>query len=483
MSKNIDYSMYLVTDRDILKGRDLNKAVEESILGGTTVVQLREKHINDEEFLKIAIELKKVTDKYKIPFIINDNVNVAKLVDADGVHIGQSDDNLAHAREVLGPNKIIGVSVGTIEEAIKAEKGGADYLGIGTIFFTATKDDINVPLELDGLSEIVRSIEIPNVAIGGIHLDNVEDVMRTGTDGVAIISEILGREDIRKASENLLTKIKKGAREMEKNLLGTVVEKVREKQPIVFHITNTVTINDCANITLAMGASPLMSFCEEELEDILSFSSSLVINIGTMDKPMRDMVVKAGQIANRLGKPVILDPVGVGASAMRKNLVEDLIKNVKFAVIKGNMAEIKSIAGMKNDSNRGVDSVEELENADEIAKDLALRLNTVIALTGKQDIVTDGEKVAKINNGTPILGKVTGTGCMSASLVGSTCGATDNYFVGATTAIAIMGISGEIAESGLIKGQGNASLRVGIIDSVYNMNEEIFNSREKIELL
>ncbi|MDP0489403.1 MAG: thiamine phosphate synthase [Fusobacterium sp. JB019] len=206
--KDIDYSMYLVTDRDILSGRDLNKAVEESILGGTTIVQLREKHISDEEFLKIARELKKITDKYNIPFIINDNIEIAKLVDATGVHIGQSDNDLKYARKILGQDKIIGVSVGNIEEARLAEEGGADYVGIGTIFFTTTKDDINKPLEIIGLKKIVDYINIPNVAIGGIHLNNIKEVMKTGTDGVAIISEILGKKDIKKASEVLLSYIK-----------------------------------------------------------------------------------------------------------------------------------------------------------------------------------------------------------------------------------------------------------------------------------
>lgn len=206
--KDIDYSMYLVTDRDILSGRDLNKAVEESILGGTTIVQLREKHISDEEFLKIARELKKITDKYNIPFIINDNIEIAKLVDATGVHIGQSDNDLKYARKILGQDKIIGVSVGNIKEARLAEEGGADYVGIGTIFFTTTKDDINKPLEIIGLKKIVDYINIPNVAIGGIHLNNIKEVMKTGTDGVAIISEILGKKDIKKASEVLLSYIK-----------------------------------------------------------------------------------------------------------------------------------------------------------------------------------------------------------------------------------------------------------------------------------
>lgn len=201
--KNIDYSVYLVTDRGILGDRDLYKSVEESILGGVTLVQLREKNIDDEKFLEIAKKLKEITDKYRIPLIINDNVKVAKLVDADGVHIGQSDEELTEARKELGDNKIIGVSVSNIEEALKAQRDGADYLGIGAVFFTGSKKDINVPIGLENLKKIVDSISIPNVAIGGIHLDNISDVMKTGVDGVAVISEILEKEDIFEATKNL----------------------------------------------------------------------------------------------------------------------------------------------------------------------------------------------------------------------------------------------------------------------------------------
>ena len=206
--KNIDYSVYLVTDRGILGNRDLYKSVEESILGGVTLVQLREKNLNDDEFLKIAKNLKKITDKYNIPLIINDNVKVAKLVNADGVHIGQSDEELTEARKELGDDKIIGVSVSNIEEALKAQKDGADYLGIGAIFFTGSKKDINVPIGIENLKKIVDSISIPNVAIGGIHLDNISDVIKTGVDGVAVISEILGKEDIFEAAKNLKNYVK-----------------------------------------------------------------------------------------------------------------------------------------------------------------------------------------------------------------------------------------------------------------------------------
>ena len=205
---NIDYSLYLVTDRDILGKRDLCKAVEDSIKGGATIVQLREKFIDDNKFLEIAKKIQKITKKYNIPLIINDNVKIAKEIDAEGVHIGQSDESLEEARKELGENKIIGVSVGSIEEALKAQVGGADYLGIGTIFYTGSKKDINEPLGIENLKNIVESIKIPCVAIGGIHLNNIKEVMETGVNGVAVISEILGKEDIEKASKTLLSFIK-----------------------------------------------------------------------------------------------------------------------------------------------------------------------------------------------------------------------------------------------------------------------------------
>ena len=169
---------------------------------------MREKFVSDEKFLEIAKEVQKVTKKYNIPLIINDNVKIAKEIDAEGVHIGQSDESLEEARKILGKNKIIGVSVGSVEEALKAERGGADYLGIGTVFYTGSKKDINEPLGLENLKIIADSIKIPSVAIGGIHLNNVKEVMKTGVCGVAVISEILGKEDIEKASKTLLSFIK-----------------------------------------------------------------------------------------------------------------------------------------------------------------------------------------------------------------------------------------------------------------------------------
>lgn len=202
-----DYSLYLVTDRRFLKGRTLKNAVEDAIKGGVTIVQVREKDVSTREFYKIALEVKEITDKYNIPLIINDRIDIALAVDAKGVHLGQDDMPLKLARKILGKDKIIGISVGNVEEAKEAERDGADYVGIGAIFFTGSKKDIDIPIGILGLKEIVNSINIPSVAIGGVNRENLSEVMSTGTNGAAVISAILGNDNIEQASKELRIKL------------------------------------------------------------------------------------------------------------------------------------------------------------------------------------------------------------------------------------------------------------------------------------
>ncbi|PRR82356.1 thiamine phosphate synthase [Clostridium vincentii] len=203
---NIDYKLYLVTDRDVLKGRNLGKAVEDSILGGATIVQLREKDVTSREFYEIAQSIKAITDKHNVPLIINDRLDIAFAVDASGIHIGQSDMPCNIAREVLGKDKLIGVSVHTLEEALDAEKDGADYLGCGAMFSTSTKKDAT-DVSYDQLKEIKAKVKIPVVAIGGINERNLVQLEGTNIDGVAIISAILGKENIKEATKKLKSKI------------------------------------------------------------------------------------------------------------------------------------------------------------------------------------------------------------------------------------------------------------------------------------
>jgi len=195
--------LYLITDRRFLNGRSLNDAVEAAILGGVTIVQVREKDISSRQFYDIARSVKQVTDYYNIPLIINDRIDIAQAVDAAGVHLGQSDLHMLDARKILGQGKIIGISAGNTAEAAEAEKNGADYVGIGAVYPTGSKSDADEPIGLGGLRNVVSSIAIPSVAIGGINSGNVRDILGAGVNGISVISAILDKEDIRKAAEHL----------------------------------------------------------------------------------------------------------------------------------------------------------------------------------------------------------------------------------------------------------------------------------------
>ncbi|WP_079413060.1 thiamine phosphate synthase [Alkalithermobacter paradoxus] len=203
---NVDFSLYLVTDREILKGRDLFNSIEQAILGGVTVVQIREKNASSLEFYNIAKKAKLITDKYNIPLIINDRVDIAIAVDASGVHLGQNDLPAKVARNLIGKNKILGISTYNLELALKARDDTADYIGVGALFSTNTKKNTN-KVSIDTLSKIKSCINIPVIAIGGINETNIGSIVKTNVDGVAVVSSILGKEDIKAASQNIYSSI------------------------------------------------------------------------------------------------------------------------------------------------------------------------------------------------------------------------------------------------------------------------------------
>ena len=200
--KNIDLSLYLVTDNSEDEEKFL-RTIEEGIKGGVTVVQIREKTAETLDFYNLALKVKKITSKYNIPLIINDRVDVALAIDADGVHVGQSDMPCEVTRKLIGENKILGVSAATIDEAKKAQKDGADYIGTGAVFPTKTKDDAPKVTKKD-LKEIVESIDIPVVAIGGITLENANQLIDTGIAGLSVVSAIMSSDNPKKSSEELL---------------------------------------------------------------------------------------------------------------------------------------------------------------------------------------------------------------------------------------------------------------------------------------
>ena len=206
-SKNCDKKdllLYAVTDRTWLGEETLYQQVEKTLKGGATFIQLREKHLDDAAFLEEAVELKELCHRYHVPFVINDNVEIALKMDADGVHVGQSDMEAGNVREKLGPDKIIGVSAQTVEQAVLAEQRGADYLGVGAVFPTGSKDDAD-DVSHETLKAICEAVSIPVIAIGGISRNNVMELAGSGICGIAVISAIFAQPDIEAATKELRT--------------------------------------------------------------------------------------------------------------------------------------------------------------------------------------------------------------------------------------------------------------------------------------
>ena len=199
-----DLLLYAVTDRHWLNGETLYSQVEKALKGGVTFIQLREKNLDEGSFLEEAKEIQKLCKEYNVPFVINDNVEIAKEINADGVHVGQSDMEAQNVREILGDDKIIGVSAQTVEQALLAEKHGADYLGVGAVFKTGSKYDAE-EVSHDELERICKAVSIPVIAIGGITHDNVKELSGRGIVGIAVISAIFGQKDIENATKELKT--------------------------------------------------------------------------------------------------------------------------------------------------------------------------------------------------------------------------------------------------------------------------------------
>ena len=268
-----------------------------------------------------------------------------------------------------------------------------------------------------------------------------------------------------------------------------LMENLRKNPPLVHNITNYVTVNDCANIVLAAGGSPLMADDTEEVEDIVSISSALYINVGTLNSRTVESMLKAGKKANKLGLPVVLDPVGMGASKLRNESVNRLVDEIQFSVIKGNMSEIKALnTSCKNSGGVDVqekDLIEDenIEESVEFAKKVARKFECVVVVTGAIDIVTDGHVASIVRNGHPMMSRITGTGCMSGSIIGTYCAANRGDIYGSTVmAVAAMGICGEIAYEKVERmSEGTGSFRRYLIDAVSLMDIQTLKEGANIE--
>ena len=202
IKEDIDYSVYLVTDSRDKTEEEFLAIIEEAIKGGTSIVQLREKTASTKDFYELALKVKEITSRYDVPLLINDRIDIALAIDSEGDHIGQDDMPADIARAIIGDEKILGVSASTVDEAVKAQKDGADYIGSGAVFPTSTKDDAD-SVSKDELKEIVNSIDIPIVAIGGITLENAQELKDTGISGFSVVSAIMGAKDPQEASKKL----------------------------------------------------------------------------------------------------------------------------------------------------------------------------------------------------------------------------------------------------------------------------------------
>ncbi|HJC49402.1 MAG TPA: thiamine phosphate synthase [Candidatus Anaerostipes avistercoris] len=200
-------TLYAVTDAAWTGEKTLIQQVKEALEAGITFLQLREKHLSEKEFLREAVEIKRLTDQYQIPFVINDNIEIAQKTGADGVHVGQDDMPVEEVRKILGEDKIIGVSAHNVEEAVRAEQGGADYLGVGAVHTTATKENTSA-VSMEEMKKICQTVSIPVVAIGGIKKNNMNVLSGTGVDGIAVVSAIFAAKNIKKETKELLEAVK-----------------------------------------------------------------------------------------------------------------------------------------------------------------------------------------------------------------------------------------------------------------------------------
>ena len=471
----VNYNLCLVTDSNHIKksGRSLENIVSLAIEGGCTMIQYREKILDYAAQKSQALTLQKICKDLHVPFIINDNVKLASEIQADGVHVGQNDISAPEARKILGPDALLGVTVHNIPEVKKALSDGADYLGTGAIYESITKPV--KPLGLDVLKDLAKASSIPVLAIGGIGEGNSRKIMECGASGLAVSSNILLAEDISLESRKLSNQVCVYHAEQLRKKIGITLKTIREKKPLVHHITNHVVMNISANVTLCIGASPIMAWERREMEEMVKVSDVLLLNIGTLKEDVLDSMLVAGRKANALGKPVVLDPVGVGASKFRYESVCRILEEIKLAVIKGNTSEIQTIYyGNKGKQQKGVDGEESVENPQNMVRELAGRLNTVVVMTGYHDFVSDGRSTVILNNNCDYLPKITGSGCMAGSLIAAFAAVQKDYLIAACGGISSLTCAAEMIEKEK-EVKGPASFQMALLDQIQFMDELSMN--------
>ncbi|CAK7238732.1 MAG: thiamine biosynthetic bifunctional enzyme [Sporothrix thermara] len=504
MPPPVDYSVYLVTDATpaiLGPGRTVVEVVgaalaepEKKHIG---IVQLRDKDADARTMLATLAALHAYTAPAGAPLVVNDRVDVAVAAMArghcEGVHLGQDDIDVATARKMLGPEAIIGVTASTVDEAVTACRDGADYLGLGTVFATPTKTNTKHVVGTPGIQRMLQAVveagfaHVPTVCIGGIHTSNARRVIfqsgyrpaaaaaaaeaaaadgaETGgkeLDGVAVVSAIMGAADPGAAAAALAEQVRLGKTQGPTDFycapppstprsstqpspacVQRILQALHETTPLSHNMTNLVVQNIAANVALAVGASPIMSNSGAEAADLARLpGSALVVNMGTVTPESLANYVKAIAAYNAAGRPVIFDPVGAGATDVRRAAVRTIMAAGYLDVIKGNEGEIQTVylCGLNDEDRareeaeagahrqqRGVDGSNTLDAAARrrLVRRLAAREKCIVVLTGAVDYVSDarGERVVQVADGHPMLGEVTGTGCSLGTVLSATVSA------------------------------------------------------------
>lgn len=255
------------------------------------------------------------------------------------------------------------------------------------------------------------------------------------------------------------------------------LQKIIDEKPLIHHITNWVTIYDCANVVRATGGLPVMAHAPEEVEQMTSISGTLVLNIGTLTVSLVKSMILAGKKANEKNIPVVLDVVGAGATDLRTDKANEILNKVSVSILKGNSSEIGTIAGVKAET-RGVEAISVTGDPIEIAKKLALEKNLTVVITGKEDIISNGKDVYICKNGHPMMGCFVGSGCMASSVIGTFAAVEKDYAIASANALSLFGIAGELAAK---TAKGPASYKTNLVDEIFNINESKIRKMTRLE--
>ncbi|SCW00439.1 LAFE_0C04214g1_1 [Lachancea fermentati] len=526
--ENVDYTLYLVTDSTMLpEGTTLESQVEAGLKNGVTLVQLREKETPTKTFIQEALKVQKLCKHYGVPLIINDRVDVALAINADGVHVGQDDMPIPMVRKLLGPEKIIGWSVGythEVEQLTKWGPEGVDYIGIGMVFPTNTKKNPKkAPMGPVGVSNILGALQeyeakwCKTVAIGGLHPDCIPRVLyqcgspdgRRMLDGISVVSDIMAAPDAGSATKKLRDILAKKRYDFIPGLISNsttfhpdqmaeYLDRTKTNRPLIQHITNKVHQNFGANVTLALGSSPIMSEINSEFKELsLIPHATLLLNTGSV-APL-EVLIDAVKAYNESQRPIVFDPVGYSATETRLNLNNHVLTAGQFACIKGNSGEILSLAGLSQGKMKGVDSGyngSDLSLLIKATKIVAYRYRTVSVCTGKTDIVADGTFAGAyepsggmlgdwssipcftiVCGDIPIMECITASGCSLGSTIACLIGGVSgnaNVLGAVLTAVTLYKSAGQKASS---RCRGSGSFHVELIDALY----QFFTSNQPLE--